>query len=164
MTFWGSYQRHLRIPMSCRHLWVRRERCHVCRRSHGILPSFVTFQRFDLVDVIGQGIEAMVAGRGSRPVASELDLPHTTVRDWRRRFTERSELLAQGIAAAVVALTGTVPRLGPDPERAALEAMAAAWRAAATRPRIVGSAFCLANAICGSHLLSTNTHPPWAAG
>jgi hypothetical protein len=67
MVFWGFYCRHLRIPMSCWQLWVRRQRCSVCRTSHGILPSFVTFQRFDHVDVIGQGIEAMVAGRGSRP-------------------------------------------------------------------------------------------------
>lgn len=163
MVFWGFYHRHLRIPTSCRGLWVRRQRCSVCRTSHGILPTFVTFQRFDHVDVIGQGIEAMVAGRGSRPVAGELDLPHSTVRDWRRRFSERSELLAGGIAAAVVALAGSLPRLAADPERAALEAIAAAWRAVPARRRIVGSAFCLANAICGSHLLSTNTHPPWAA-
>ena len=27
---------------------------------------------------------------------------------------------------------------------------------------IIGSAFSLANAICGSHLLSTNMQPPWA--
>jgi transposase-like protein len=162
MIFWGFYRRHLRTPTSCRQLWVRRQRCSVCRTSHGIFPSFFTFQRFDHVDVIGPGIEAMVAGRGSRPVAAELDLPHSTVRDWRRRFRERSELLAGGIAAAVVALTGSVPRLSADPERAALEAMAAAWRAAAAHRRIVGSPFCLANAICGSHLLSTNTHPPWA--
>lgn len=162
MVFWGSYTRDLRTPAGDCRVRIPRQRCPACGISHAILPEFVTYQRLDEVASIGRGIEAMAAGTGCRTVAGELGLPHTTVRDWRRRFRERAGLLAQGIAAAVVALTGMVPRLDPDPGRAALGAMAAAWRAAKTRGRIVGSAFHLANALCGSHLLSTNTHPPWA--
>src|SRR6266436_7812793 len=141
---------------------IRRQRCRACRRSHVVLPQFVTNGRLDEVGVIGEGTEAMVAGRGARKVAADLGLPHTTVRDWRRRFRSRAVLLAMGVAAAVVALAGTLPRLSADPEQAALQAMAAAWAVVAARRPIIGSAFSLANAICGSHLLSTNMQPPWA--
>ena len=127
-----------------------------------VLPQFVTNGRLDEVGVIGEGTEAMVAGRGARKVAADLGLPHTTVRDWRRRFRSRAVLLAMGVAATVVALAGTLPRFSADPEQAALQAMAAAWAVVAARRPIIGSAFSLANAICGSHLLSTNMQPPWA--
>jgi hypothetical protein len=162
MVLWGFYRRYLRIRTWCRRVWIRRQRCRPCRRSHAVLPRFVTYQRLDEVSVIGAGIQAMLSGRGARGVAGAMGLPHTTVRDWRRRFKARATLLAMGIAAVVVALTGTVPRLGADAEKAGLQAMAAAWQAVCARRPIVGSAFITANVICGSHLLSTNTHPPWA--
>lgn len=163
MVLWGFYRRYLRVEAWCGRVWIRRQRCPACRRSHAVLPQFVTNRRLDQVGVIGDGIVAMVAaGRGTRTVAGQLGLAHTTVRDWRRRFRIRAELLAMGIAGVVVALAGTVPRLSADPERAALGAMAAAWKAVAARRPIAGNVFWLANVICGSHLLSTNMHPPWA--
>jgi len=162
MVLWGFHRRYLRVGTWCRRVWIRRQRCNACRRSHVVLPQFVTHGRLDEVGVIGEGIEAMVAGRGARKVAGDLGVPHTTVRDWRRRFRARAVLLAMGIGAVVVALSGSLPRLSPEPEQAALGAMAAAWAAVAARRPIIGSAFSLANAICGSQVLSTNTHPPWA--
>ena len=162
MVLWGFHRRYLRVGTWCRRVWIRRQRCNACRRSHVVLPQFVTHGRLDEVGVIGEGIEAMVAGRGARKVAGDLGVPLTTVRDWRRRFRIRAVLLAMGIGAVVVALSGLLPRLSRDPEQAALGAMAAAWAAVAARRPIIGSAFSLANAICGSQVLSTNTHPPWA--
>jgi transposase-like protein len=163
MILWGWYDRYLRVATWCKRVWIRRQRCKACRRSHVVLPQFVTHGRLDELSIIAEGIEAMVmTGRGARRVGEDLGLPHTTVRDWRRRFRSRAVLLAMGVAAAVVALAGTLPRLSADPERAALQAMAAAWAAVAARRSIIGSAFSLANAICGSHLLSTNMQPPWA--
>ena len=162
MVLWGFYRRYLRIQAWCRRVWIRRQRCRACRRSNAVLPQFVTHGRLDELGVIAEGVEAMVAGGGARGVAEDLGVPHTTVRDWRRRFRSRAVLLAMGIGAVVVALLGSLPRLSPDPETAALGAMAAAWAAVAARRPIIGSVFCLANAICGSHLLSTNMQPPWA--
>jgi len=162
MVFWGWYARYLRVESWCRQVSIRRQRCQACVISHAVLPSFVTYQRLDEVSVIGAGIEAMVAGAGSRGMAESLGLPHTTVRDWRRRFSRRAVLLAAGVAAVVVALTGSVDRLGADSEKAALSAMAAAWQSLASWGRVIGNAFVVANVICGSHLLSTNTDPPWA--
>lgn len=129
-----------------------------------MLPAFVTHGRLDDVEVIGASIEAMVGGTGARRVAEPLDLPHTTVRDWRRRFSERAVLLAGGLAAAVVALRGVAPRLVADSERAAIGAVKALWWAARRHRRgVIGRRWALANAVCGSQLISTNTHPPWAA-
>ena len=163
MFLWGFYRRYLRVGTWCKWVWIRRQRCQACRRSHAVLPEFVTYGRLDGVGVIGKGIEAMVmTGGGARAVAGDLGLAHSTVRDWRRRFRTRAELLAMGIAGVVVALAGTLPRLSADPEHAALQAMAAAWAVVAARRAVVGSAFSLANLICGSHLLSTIMQPPWA--
>jgi transposase-like protein len=163
MVLWGWCDRYLRVGTWCKRVWNRRQRCQACRRSHAVLPEFVTYGRLDEVGVIAAGIEAMVmTGRGARHVATDLGLPHTTARDWRRRFRSRAVLLAVGISAVVVALSGSIPRLSADPEHAALGAMAAAWTAVAARRAVVGSAFSLANLICGSHLLSTNMQPPWA--
>jgi transposase-like protein len=162
MALWGFYSRYLRFG-ACVRVGIRRQRCGACRRSHGVLPGFVTYQRLDELEAIGTGIEAMVGGNvGARRAAAALSRPHSTVRDWRRRFRARAVLLATGIAAAVVATTGTVARLHADPEQACLQAMAAAGQALASRGRTVGNCFVVANVICGSHLLSTNTHPPWA--
>ncbi|HVM01222.1 MAG TPA: DUF6431 domain-containing protein [Acidimicrobiales bacterium] len=163
MGLWGWRGRDLRAGQAWR-LWVRRQRCRPCGRSHVVLPAFVTHGRLDEVEVIGAAVETMVGGAGARPVARALGLPHTTVRDWRRRFSDRAALLAAGLAAAAVALVGAAPRLAADPERAAVEAVGAVWRALVrARRRVVGRRWAVANAVCGGHLLSTNTHPPWAA-
>lgn len=164
MGFWGWHERDLRMGRA-RRLALRRERCRPCQRSHVVLPAFVTHGRLDAVEVVGAAIEAMVDGAAVRSVAEALDLPHTTVRDWRRRFAQRAVLLAGGLAAAAVALAGVVPRLAADPQRAAVGAVRAVWRAARRHGgRGVGRRWAVANAVCGGHLLSTNTHPPWAAG
>jgi hypothetical protein len=163
MGFWGWRQRDLRSGRSLR-LFLRRQRCRPCGHSHVVLPSFVTHGRLDAVEVIGAALEAMVAGRGARPVAKAADVPHTTVRGWRRRFADRAVLVAGGLTAAVVAVVGVAPRLAADPERAAVGAVAAVGRAGwRRRGAVVGGRWRVANAVCGGHLLSANTHPPWAA-
>ena len=52
--------------------------------------------------------------RGTRTVAQRAGLPYTTVRDWRRRFISRAEVLSTGARRAVVALGGVVPQAGRD--------------------------------------------------
>ncbi len=162
MSFWGWYRRALRIKVIHK-LWVRRQRCEGCGRSQAVLPEFVTFGRLDEVEIIGTGISAMVAGHSALQVASRLELPYTTVRDWGRRFGARAELIGTGFLAVVVALGALVPRLAERPDETALVAIGAAW--AQARARLagrVGPPWRLANAVIGSHLISTNTDPPWA--
>ena len=61
--------------------------------------------RLDAIGVIGPALEAMVGRPGTGAGAARaLGLPYTTVRDWRRRFVARAEMLAVGFARACVAL------------------------------------------------------------
>lgn len=163
MSYWGWYERDLRAANSQK-LSVRRQRCKPCATSHSVLPSFMAHGRLDAVGVIGATLEAMAA----RPVATAgvaraVDLPYTTVRDWRRRFSARAELLSVGFARAAVALGGVVAKLAGTAEAVAIGAVREAWRAALRRfGRATGRLWRFANAMAGGHLLTTNIHPPWS--
>lgn len=164
MTFWGWYRRHVRIG-EVWWLWIRRVRCGRCGSSHGLVPEFVTHGRLDGVEVIGEAVAAMAGGVGARTVAARVGVPHTTVRDWRRRFRARAQLLVAGFVAATVAVSGTGLWLAGDDETAAIAAIDGFGAAARRRwPGRVGSRWRLANVIIGGQVLSTNTDPPWAAG
>jgi hypothetical protein len=163
MSFWGWYERDVRVSAEVIHrLSVRRARC--CERTHALLPGFLTWGRLDAVEVIGSAVETMCAGTGMRRVAEGLSLAHTTVRDWRRRFARRAELLAVGFSRFCVAVGDLAPRLFGRPEAVAVGAVRSAWVAARRRfGDGVGGLWRLANAVVGGHLLSPNMDPPWAA-
>ncbi len=165
MAFWGFYRRDVRAGTIVR-LLVRRARCPGCRTSHALLPDFAVHGRLDSAEVIGAGIDAMSRGAGARSAAATLSgVPHTTVRDWRRRLASRAPMLTAGFWAACVAWGDLVPRLvvtGALPVLGA--AITAAVAAARRRLGAVGSRWRIANRIIGGHLISTNTDPPWAAG
>src|SRR6266511_893258 len=97
-----------------------RAACRGCRVSHALLPAFVLARRLDAVAAIGAGLAWAVGGRGMRPIAAALGVPHSTARDWRRRFRARAPTLVAGLAALAVELAGSVPALPADPEAAAL--------------------------------------------
>ncbi len=162
MSYWGWYRRDLRVGRS-RALLVRRQRCRPCATSHAVLPNFVAHGRLDAIAVIGPTLEAMVGGYARR-AAGTLGLPYTTVRDWRRRFVARAEMLAVGFARACVAFGAPAPRLSGDPPVVALRALRSASRAARRRfgPG-VGRLWRFANGLVGGHLLTTNIHPPWSS-
>lgn len=163
MCFWGFYRRDVRVATVVR-LLVRRARCPRCRSSHALVPDFVTHGRLDGTEVIGAGLEAMASGAGARSAAAAAQVPHTTVRDWRRRAEARAQLLTAGFCAATVALGDLVPRLAVSSSLKALtEAVAAAVGAARRRLGALGTDWRIANRIVGGQLLSTNTDPPWAA-
>ena len=116
------------------------------------------------VEVIGSGARDVCGSVGMRRSAGGLGLAHTTVRDWRRRFACRAELLAVGFSRFCVAVGDLAPRIGGRPEAVAVAAAKAAWSAARRRfGGGVGGLWRLANAVVGGHLLSTNMDPPWAA-
>jgi hypothetical protein len=166
MRFWGWYERDVRVTaVVIRRLEVRRGHCGGCGRTHALLPGFATWGRLDAVEVIGSAVEVMCEhGVGVRRVAGGLDLAHTTVRDWRRRFAERAGLLAVGFSRFCVAVGDLAPRLWGRLEVVAVAAVKAAWAVARRRfGEGVASLWRLANAVVGGHLLSTNTDPPWAA-
>lgn len=163
MSYWGWYERDLRTGRALV-LLVRRQRCAGCRTSHSVLPSFVTHGRLDVIGLIGAALRAMAGGPGAGArVARAIDVPYTTVRDWRRRFTARAEVLGTGFTRACVALSGLAPRLAGGPETVALRALSSAWQAARRRfGQGVGRLWHFANGLVGGHLLSTNMDPPWS--
>jgi len=61
-------------------------------------------------------------------------VPFTTARGWVRRFTARAGELAVSFSALAVELGGEVVRPLPDPLRAAVAAIGAAFTAAAGLP------------------------------
>jgi hypothetical protein len=165
MQLWGWHERDVRVTAAVIHrLALRRARCTACRRSHVLLPGFVTWGRLDVVEVIGPAVAAMCGAAGMRRVAAGLDLAHTTVRDWRRRFARRAGMLAVGFSRFCVAVGDVAPRLSGGVEAVAVAAVTAAWVAARRRFGAgVGSVWRLANAVVGGQLLSPNMDPPWAA-
>lgn len=113
--------------------------------------------------MIGGALAAMANGRGTRPVASVLGLPHETARGWRRRYRARAPTLAAGFAALAVGLGTMATDLARGPERAGLEALAMAWSQARRRlGESVVEVFEFASLVTGGELLGTTASPPWA--
>ena len=164
LIFWGGYRRHIRVAGVMLGIWVRRGKCRGCGRSHALLPNFGLQRRLDGVSVIGTAlVRAVVAGAGQRTIATELQVPHTTARDWQRRHRARAPTLAAGFAALVVAFGGVAVALAGNPERAALEGLAAAWGQAQRRFGTgVGGPWEFAAAVTGGSWLATTTTSPWA--
>ena len=90
-------------------LWVARARCSPCGVTHALVPSFLLVGRLDVVASVGVAVEA-VSGRvsGVRSAAERVDVPHTTARDWVRRFAARAAVLWSGFAALTIELGGDV--------------------------------------------------------
>ena len=164
MVFWSGYQRYVRLGRGrIWRVWVARAKCQPCGVTHALLPSFLLLRRVDVVWVIGAGLERAAAGGGLRPVAAGLGVPHTTVRDWWRRFGVRAPVLVAGLCALVVEFGGLVDGLPGGRERAALAALGAL--AARVAGRLGGgapAAWPLAGIVSGGGWLGTTTSPPWA--
>lgn len=163
MSFWSGYERSVRHRGPALKLWVRRARCGGCWASHALVPSFCLVGRLDEVEVIGAVLAAVVAeARGVRPVAEEADVPHTTARDWVRRFCRRAALLGAAFAAVVVEVAGLAPSLSAPWAVAehALRAIRCAFAAVAARAGpALASLWCFVALVTGGRLLATNTNP-----
>ena len=116
---WGyARERVLRCAAEDRLLRPRRARCRGCSGTHVLLPDLVLLRRQDEVSVIGQAIEAMVAGAGFRSIAGRLGVRAGTVRGWLRRFAERAVLIRTHFTRWAVVLD---PELGPIVPAGSLE-------------------------------------------
>jgi len=109
----------------------RRARCRGCLGTHVLLPDLCLLRRQDEVSVIGQAIEAKVAGVAYRRIAVRLGVHADTVRGWLRRFCERAGVVRAHFTRWAVALD---PEIGPMLPAGsgiadALEAIAVAVRA-----------------------------------
>ena len=163
MSFWSGYERSVRRRGPFLKLWVRRARCGRCGASHALVPSFCLVGRLDVVEVIGAVLTAVVVeARGVRPVAEEADVPHTTARDWVRRFCRRAPLVGAAFAAVVVEVAGMAPSLGAPRTMAhhALAVIDAAFAAVSARAGpALPSLWGFVALVTGGRLLATNTNP-----
>lgn len=163
MGFWSGYERSVRHRGPALKLWVRRARCQRCRASHALVPSFCLVGRLDDVEVIGAVLTAVVdEARGVRPVAEEADVPHTTARDWVRRFCRRAALIGAAFAAVAVEVSGLAPSFAMPPAvgEQALAAIHQAFTAVAARAGpALSSLWCFVALVTGGTLLATNTNP-----
>jgi len=162
MAFWSGYERSVRHRGPALTMWVRRARCGSCRATHALLPSFCLVGRLDDVEAIGAVLTAVVGeARGVRPAAEEADVPHTTARDWVRRFCRRAALIGSAFAAVVVEVAGLAPSLAARAvAEHALGAIRSAFDAVAARAGpALPSLWCFAAVLTGGRLLATNTNP-----
>lgn len=162
MIFWSWYSRVVRDGGD-RRIWVRRSKCVPCRVSHCLLPAFCLLGRVYSAEGVGPAVAAIVDGALTREVADAADFPYTTVRDWRRRHRDRGPVLAAGFAALAVELGAGAPPLAAVPERAALEALGAAWAAARDRFPVVAGLWRFWSLVSGGAALSTTTDTPWTS-
>ncbi len=158
---WGhARQRVLRCRSGDRLLVPRRARCRGCAGTHVLLPDVVLVRRRDGVAVIGQAIEAKVAGEGHRQIASRLGVHVDTVRGWLRRFVERADQIRAHFTRCAVALDPELGSVGPAGGGVAdaLEAIAVAVRAWVLRfgP---GEVWRIASLLSGGGLLCNTSSP-----
>ena len=162
---WGhARERVLRCRSEDRLVRPRRARCRGCAGTHVLLPEVALLRRQDEVAVIGQAIEAMVAGVAYRQIASGLGVHADTVRGWLRRFVERAGLLRAHFTRCALALDPEVGLVLPAGSGVAdaLEAIAVAARAWVLRfgP---GDPWRIVCRLSGGGLLATRTPAyPWA--
>lgn len=161
---WGCAR--LRGVWTCegvRRLRPRRGRCRdrSCRATHVLLPDVCLARRRYVVEVVGEAL--LSAGReGYRRAGERLGVPGETVRDWRRRFQSRAELITGHFLRWARALDGSLdPLLGQGSLVAdALGAIGVCTRVASLR--LGGrSPWSWASALTAGGLLSINTSPPW---
>jgi hypothetical protein len=162
-TWWSGYWRFVRAEGVCRAIFVPRVRCCRCERTDALLPAFVLSGRLDVVETIGEVISEVVDGGGGvRPVASRVDVPHTTARGWVRRFVARGVELSVAFVALAVDLGGAVVSVVGDSGRCALGAIGAAFGSAcALAGWAVVGLWRFVSAVSGGRLIATNTNSPY---
>jgi len=161
MGFWSGYWRTVRTEEGKDlRVWVVRARCKACNVTHALLPAFCLTNRLNSVSTIGDTIKAVLTSpAGVRPAAAAIDVPHSTVRGWIRRFAERAESIAVRFAALAVELGGPVVVPARDASAWALEAIGAAWQAAMVLPGWLSlGRWRFVSAVCGGSLIAANTN------
>lgn len=160
---WGCCRlRKVRILGGVRRLRPRRGRCRVrsCLATHVLLPDVCLARRRSVVEVIGEALLS-VGREGYRRAGERLGVPGETVRDWRRRFGSRAELVAGHFLRWARALDVSLDPAGQGSRVAdALEAIGVCARVASL---LFGrrEPWSWASALTAGGLLSINTEPPW---
>jgi hypothetical protein len=128
-----------------------------------LLPDVCLARRRYGAEVIGEGLVS-IGREGYRRVAERLGVPGETVREWRRRFCSRAEVIAAHFLRWARALDGSLLPSGLQASSAedAVEAIGVCVRLASlvlrSRPP-----WSWVSALTAGGLLAINTKPPWLA-
>ena len=118
----------------------RRARCRSCATTHVLLPAEVLPRHADTVEVVLSALLASHAGKGHRPIATDLDVPVDTVRSWLRRVTGRAESLRVAAIQWAHRCDPELPVIGPTGSALGDALTALGMAAAATRSRLARTA------------------------
>jgi hypothetical protein len=162
LTGWGGYWRWMRAEhCPAERIWIRRGWCAQCRRTQALLPSFLFVRRLDADVVIGSALEQAAGGRGTRPIAQGLAVPHSTVRDWWRRVCARAPTLLALLLALATSLEPAPVFLTRDGLAGVLEALDSAWQRARRRLGAhIPDRWAFWSVVSGGLVLATHTSPP----
>jgi hypothetical protein len=126
-----------------------------------LLPDVCLARRSYVVEVIGAALLS-VSREGYRRCGERLGVPGETVRDWRRRFRSRAELIGAHFLGWVRALDASFdpPAERGSPAADAIEAIGVCTRVASL---VLGrrSPWSWASALTAGGLLAVNTCTPW---
>lgn len=130
--------------------------------THVLLPVLALWRRRDLAEVIGEALEAKLAGAGHRRIARRLDVPADTVRGWLRRFSARASEVREHFTRLAHALGADLGAIEPraSPLADALEAVGVAARTnlpPAGLPR--SCSFCAQSCTAESHAAVQSSAP-----
>ncbi len=166
LTGWGGYWRWVR-PASLREqrIWIQRGWCAHCRRAEALLPSFLLVRRLDEDAVIGAALALAAGGSGTRPIAQQLALPHSTVRDWLRRMRVRAPMLLASLLGLATSLDPVPVALSAGGLTGVLEALESAWERARQRLGArLPDRWGFWSLVSGGLALATHTSPPLPDG
>lgn len=142
-------------------LQPRRSRCRGCLRTQVLLPAVCMLRRRDLAEVIGRALLQRALKVGQRRIASESQVPFSTVRGWLSRFAERAEMIRVHFTKLAIELGLEAGEIlpAPAPFADALVAIQAAHNAALSR---LGSSdlWQFASSASGGLLINTSSHLP----
>jgi transposase-like protein len=163
MGSWSGYSRIVREGERDRVIFVPRFRCSNCSVTHALLPCFVLVGRLYVTETIGSVIESVLDERsGVRPAARSFAVPHTTAREWLRRFGARARELAVSFAALAVELGAEARAPLEDAAPDALFNLRASFGQASELPGwLVLGLWRFASAVSGGGLLRANTNTPY---
>jgi len=163
MTFWSGYRRSVREAGRCQQIFVPRVSCPRCAVTHVLLPCFVLAGRLDVAETVCTVIAEVVEGpTGVRPPAARAEVPHTTARDWLRRFSARATRIAVSFAALAVELGGDAIRPFADPAQHAIFAIRTAFEAATALPGWASiGLWRFVSSVSGGRLIATNSDSPY---
>ena len=156
---WSWYERRIREGGEKGPIWIRRGRCPPCAVTHALLPDFVHERRLDAVEMIGQGLEIAAQSVGAWRTSELLELPFSTVRDWRSRCRRRApELLAKLVRAGLSA-GAQIGELPTGVLVAMVAVLKAVWTVCRERQPGLAGLWRFWNVVCGGRALARNTSP-----